>query len=256
MVDVVLYMEGERYQHYRILRSVKNRFGSVHELGVFEMLDRGLREVPNPSQIFLSEHTAGAVGSVVSATLEGTRALLMEIQGLVHSASYSTPQRLATGYEPRRLAIVLAVLAKRAGIDCSEHDVFVNIAGGLRAVEPGVDLGVLLAVASSREERAPHPDMVVLGEVGLGGEVRRVSHPERRIQEAARLGYRRLMLPFANARDLDGERDGVRLVGVSTVVEALHEGLKPPESGTDPDPPRSWRRRERGPGSRSMRAED
>jgi DNA repair protein RadA/Sms len=227
MVDTVLYMEGERYQHYRILRSAKNRFGSVNEIGVFEMVDRGLREVPNPSQIFLSEHTAGAVGSVVSASLEGTRALLMEIQSLVNPTRYGLPQRLSTGYEGRRLEILLAVLAKRGGLDTSQHDVFVNVAGGLRVIEPGVDLGVLLAVASSRKERPPHPDMVALGEIGLGGEVRRVSHPERRIAEAARLGYGWVLLPEANTRDLGSRRDGLRLVGVGTVVEALHEGLQP-----------------------------
>ncbi|MCC7143971.1 MAG: DNA repair protein RadA [Candidatus Eisenbacteria bacterium] len=232
MVDTVLYMEGERYQHYRILRSVKNRFGGVDEIGVFEMADDGLREVPNPSQVFLSEHTAGAVGSVVVATLEGTRALLIEMQALVHETRYNFPQRVATGYEARRLEILLAVLAKRGGIDTSKHDVFVNVAGGLKVAEPGVDLGVLLAVASSRRERPPYPDRMVLGEVGLAGEVRRIAHPERRIAEAARLGYRSIILPAANARDLGSEydlgtgRDKVRLIGVSTVFEALHEGLQ------------------------------
>ncbi len=226
MVDTVLYMEGERYQHYRILRSVKNRFGGIDEIGVFEMADDGLREVPNPSQVFLSEHTAGAVGSVVVATLEGTRALLLEVQALAHDTRYNFPQRVSTGYDGRRLEILLAVLAKRGGIDTSKHDVFVNVAGGLKVSEPGVDLGVLLAVASSRRERAPYPDRMVLGEVGLAGEVRRIAHPERRIVEAARLGYRRVILPVANARDLGSEREGVKLIGVSTVAEALHEGLQ------------------------------
>lgn len=226
MVDTVLYMEGERYQHYRILRSAKNRFGSVDELGVFEMVESGLREVPNPSQVFLSEHTAGAVGSVVSASIEGTRSLLMEIQSLVHSTRYGLPQRLSTGYDGRRLEILLAVLAKRGGLELSQHDVFVNVAGGLRVAEPGVDLGVLLAVASSRRDAPPHPDMVAVGEVGLGGEVRRIVHPERRIAEAARLGYAWMLLPAANVRDLGGSREGLRLVGVGTVVEALHEGLQ------------------------------
>jgi DNA repair protein RadA/Sms len=151
----------------------------------------------------------------------------MEIQSLVNPTRYGLPQRLSTGYEGRRLEILLAVLAKRGGLDTSQHDVFVNVAGGLRVIEPGVDLGVLLAVASSRKERPPHPDMVALGEIGLGGEVRRVSHPERRIAEAARLGYGWVLLPEANTRDLGSRRDGLRLVGVGTVVEALHEGLQP-----------------------------
>ncbi len=226
MVDTVLYLEGERYQHYRILRSVKNRFGGVHEIGVFEMAEDGMREVPNPSQVFLSEHTAGAVGSIVVASVEGTRAVLMEVQALVHGTRYGMPQRVSTGYDARRLEIILAVLAKRGGVDTSKHDVFVNVAGGLRVDEPGVDLGVLLAVASSCRERPPHPDMVVLGEIGLGGEVRRIAHPGPRLTEAARLGYNTVLLPRANARDLDEARNGIRLIGVSAVAEALHEGLQ------------------------------
>jgi DNA repair protein RadA/Sms len=225
MVDTVLYMEGERYQHYRILRSAKNRFGSVHEIGVFDMRDDGLREVPNPSQIFLSERTAGAVGSVVVASLEGSRSLLMEVQALVHESRWATPQRVATGYDARRLSILLAVLAKRGGIDTGHHDVFVNVAGGLRVEEPGVDLGVLLAIASSVRENPVPPDMVVLGEVGLGGEVRRVAHPERRIGEAARLGYAQVLLPEANCAD-GAKRGEPRLVGVRTVAEALGFGLQ------------------------------
>jgi len=218
---------------------VKNRFGGVHEIGVFEMGDDGLREVPNPSRIFLGEHTAGAVGSVVVASLEGTRSLLMEVQSLVHDTRYGLPQRVSMGYDGRRLEIVLAVLAKRGGVDTSRHDVFVNVAGGLRVDEPGVDLGVLLAVASSCREIPPHPDMVALGEVGLGGEVRRIAHPEYRLVEAARLGYSRIVLPEANAKDLGDGRDGLRLIGVSTVADALHEGLQVSEG----DRPRKGRDR-------------
>ncbi len=224
MVDTVLYMEGERYQHYRILRSVKNRFGSVHEIGVFDMRDDGLREVPNPSQVFLSERTAGAVGSVVVASLEGSRSLLMEVQALVHESQWATPQRVAIGYDARRLAVLLAVLAKRGGVDTGRHDVFVNVAGGLRVEEPGVDLGILLAIASSVRDLPPPPDMAVLGEVGLGGEVRRVAHPERRISEASRLGYAQVLLPQANCADLP-QNGSPRLRGVRTVAEALGIGL-------------------------------
>ncbi|MDM7917414.1 MAG: hypothetical protein QUU85_19455 [Candidatus Eisenbacteria bacterium] len=155
MVDTVLYLEGERYQHYRILRSVKNRFGSVHEIGVFDMRDDGMREVPNPSQVFLSERTAGAVGSIVVASLEGSRALLMEVQALMHESAWATPQRVATGYDGRRLSLLLAVLAKRGGVETGANDVFVNVAGGLKVEEPGVDLGILLAIASSMRDAPP-----------------------------------------------------------------------------------------------------
>jgi len=231
MVDTVLYMEGERYQHYRVLRSAKSRFGSVDEIGVFEMRDDGLREVPNPSQVFLSERTAGAVGSLVVACVEGTRALLIEVQALVHESRYSSPQRLSTGFDSRRLEILLAVLGKRGGLDISRHDVFVNVAGGLRVSDPGVDLGALLAIASSRRDQPPHPDLIALGEVGLAGEIRRVSYPERRVTEAGRLGYRRALLPEANARDLGRERDGVTIIGVATVVDAMHQGLQGGQDG-------------------------
>ncbi|MCA9757679.1 MAG: DNA repair protein RadA [Candidatus Eisenbacteria bacterium] len=225
MVDAVVYMEGERYQHYRILRSVKNRFGGVDELGVFEMGPNGLVEVANPSQVFLSEHTAGAVGSVVATSIEGTRALLLEVQALVVHSQYANPQRVSTGYDRRRLELLLAVLDKRTQLDLARRDVFVNIAGGLRVVEPGVDLGVLLAVASSATDAPPHTDLVAVGEVGLGGEIRRISHPERRVQEIARLGYRKALLPWSNAKDLGSRRDGVELLGAQSVAEALSLGL-------------------------------
>ncbi len=224
MVDTVLYLEGERYHHYRIMRGAKNRFGSVLEIGVFDMRDNGLREVPNPSQVFLSERTAGAVGSVVVASLEGSRALLMEVQALCHPSQWSSPQRVSIGYDARRLAVLLAVLAKRGGIETGKHDVFVNVAGGLRVEEPGVDLGILLAVASSMRESPPPPDQIVLGEVGLGGEVRRVAHPERRITEASRLGYAQVLLPEANRADLEESRSP-RLRGVRTIADALGAGL-------------------------------
>ena len=225
MVDAVVYMEGERYQYYRILRSVKNRFGGIDELGVFQMGPEGLVEVANPSQVFLSEHTAGAVGSVVATSVEGTRALLLEVQALVVQSQYANPQRVSTGYDRRRLEILLAVLDKRTQLDLARRDVFVNIAGGLRVVEPGVDLGVLLAVASSATDTPPHADLVAIGEVGLGGEIRRIAHPERRIQEMARLGYKRALLPWANVRDLGPREDGVELLGARSVAEALDLGL-------------------------------
>ena len=202
IVDVVLTMEGDRFQAHRILRSVKNRFGSVHEIGVFDMRADGLREVTNPSRLFLGVDAGEASGSVVVAATEGTRSMLMEVQALVHPTRYGIPQRVATGFDGRRLAILLAVLFKRGGVDATASDVFVNVAGGVRVDEPGVDLGVLLAIASSLRDSPVGHDLAVFGEVGLGGEVRRASNPERRIGEALRQGFRRVVLPAATHEDL------------------------------------------------------
>jgi len=225
IVDAVLTMEGDPFQAHRILRSVKNRFGSVHEIGVFDMRDSGLEEVVNPSQLFLGEDAGRATGSVVVAGIEGTRSLLMEVQALVHATRYGIPQRIATGFDVRRLAILLAVLVKRGGLDVTTCDVFVNVAGGLRIDEPGVDLGMLLAIASSLREQPLGDDLAVFGEIGLGGEARRVGNPERRIAEAARLGFRRIMVPAATARDLQGRGwkapEGSRLLPVATLRDAL-----------------------------------
>ncbi|MBD3236877.1 MAG: DNA repair protein RadA, partial [Candidatus Eisenbacteria bacterium] len=225
IVDAVLTMEGERFHAHRLLRGVKNRFGSVHEIGVFDMREDGLAEVANPSLLFLGENSGSASGSAVVAGTEGTRSLLMEVQALVHPTRYGIPQRIATGFDGRRLAILLAVLLKRADLDATGSDVFVNVVGGLRVEEPGVDLGVLMAIASSFEERPLGDDLAVFGEIGLGGEIRRVSDPERRIAEAARLGYTRVLLPAATRKDLEGRRwkapDGCRLIAVGTLREAL-----------------------------------
>ena len=225
IVDVVLTMEGERFHAHRLLRSVKNRFGSIHEIGVFDMREDGLKEVTNPSMLFLGESSGSAPGSVVVAGTEGTRSLLMEVQALVHPTRYGIPQRIATGFDARRLAILLAVLLKRANVDATSSDVFVNVAGGLRVDEPGVDLGVLLAIASSFAEKPLGGDVAVFGEIGLGGEIRRVSDPERRIGEAVRLGYSRVLLPATTKRDLAERRwkvpEGCRLVPVATLREAL-----------------------------------
>ncbi len=229
IVDAVLTMEGDRFQAHRILRSNKNRFGSVHEIGVFDMRERGLREVANPSELFLGEDAGRATGSVVVASIEGTRSLLMEVQALVHPTRYGIPQRVATGFDGRRLAILLPVLIKRGGLDVTSSDVFVNVTGGLRVEEPGVDLGILLAVASSLRDRSLGDDLAVFGEIGLGGEVRRAAHPERRIAEAARLGCRRILAPAATLRDLEARGwqapDGIRLLGVSGLEEALRAVL-------------------------------
>ncbi len=225
IVDTVLTMEGDKFAAHRILRSVKNRFGSVHEIGVFDMRGDGLHEVINPSRLFLGEDAGGTSGSIVAAGIEGTRSLLMEIQALVHPTRYGIPQRIATGFDNRRLAILLAVLCKRGAVDVTASDVFVNITGGLRVDEPGADLGVLLAIASSTLEKPVGGDLAVFGEVGLGGEVRRASNPEQRISEMVRLGYKRILMPAATLKDLK-ERAwktpaDCRLYPVSTLREAL-----------------------------------
>jgi DNA repair protein RadA/Sms len=230
IVDAVLTMEGDKFAAHRILRSVKNRFGSVHEIGVFDMREDGLHEVINPSKLFLGEDAGSTSGSVVSAGIEGTRSLLMEVQALVHPTRYGIPQRVATGFDARRMAILLAVLNKRGGEDVTASDVFVNVTGGLRVDEPGVDLGVLLAVASSAREVPVGGDLAVFGEVGLGGEVRRASNPEQRISEMIRLGYKRIVFPVATKRDLDERKwrpggDDCTLIPVATLHEALSRVL-------------------------------
>ena len=229
IVDAVLTMEGERFHAHRLLRSVKNRFGSIHEIGVFDMRADGLQEVTNPSQLFLGEEAGRAAGSAIVAAMEGSRPLLVEVQALVNATRYGIPQRIATGFDGRRLAILLAVLIKRGAIDVSSSDVFVNVAGGLRIDEPGVDLGILLAIAASATDRPAGAKLAAFGEIGLGGEVRRVGEPERRIAEAARLGFERLLLPAATLRDLTarGWRPpaGCKPQPVATLAEALHAAL-------------------------------
>jgi DNA repair protein RadA/Sms len=223
MVDAVLYLEGERYQHYRVLRAAKNRFGSTHELGVFEMTDAGLREVANPSQAFLSESTRGEPGSAVVASLEGSRPLLVEVQALVSSSFYGTPQRVTTGFDPRRLAVLLAVLERRVGLRLGRHDVFVTVTGGLTLDEPGCDLGVALAVASSFRSRPVLERTLAVGEVSLSGELRRVSRLESRAREAAQIGFRRAGVPRVQAAE--AKDCGLELVPLATVREAIESLL-------------------------------
>lgn len=221
MVDAVLYFEGERHHAYRILRAVKNRFGSTNEIGIFEMKDTGLHEVVNPSAHFLSERPTGVAGSTVVASLEGTRPVLVEVQALVTPTSFATPRRMATGVDPNRVALLLAVLEKRVGLFLQHHDAYVNVAGGVRLDEPAVDLAVVVSVASSFRDEPTDPHDVVVGEVGLTGEVRGVSRLEQRVREAHKLGFRRVIVP---AQNLSGGWDpppGMRLVGVRTVEEAL-----------------------------------
>ncbi|MBO8141269.1 MAG: DNA repair protein RadA [Firmicutes bacterium] len=220
-VDAVLYMEGERHTQFRTLRCAKNRFGSTDEIGIFEMAEEGLREVPNPSELFLEERAAGAAGTVIVATLEGTRPLLVEVQALVGPAPFGgTPRRQVSGVDYQRAAIILAVLERRCGLPLHSCDVFINVAGGVRLLEPAADLAVAVAVASAHWDRPVDPGTVVFGEVGLAGEVRATRRAERRAQEAAKLGFRRCVLPRANASPVV-LRTGIECVGVATVAEAL-----------------------------------
>lgn len=195
MVDAVLYLEGERYHSYRLLRSVKNRFGPTHEVGVFEMHEEGMLEVPNPSVAFLAERTLMRSGSTVVVTLEGTRAILAEIQALTSYSPSHLPRRTANGLEMTRLLLLTAVLGKRLGLRLYDQDVYVNVVGGLRIDEPAADLGVALAIASSFRDTPVDPELAVVGEVGLSGEVRSVGHLEQRVREAAKLGFARCLVP-------------------------------------------------------------
>ncbi len=220
MVDTVLHFEGDRHHAYRILRAVKNRFGAANELGVFEMRESGLEEVGNPSALFLSERQFGTSGSAVVCALEGTRPLLVEVQALVTSASYGTPQRTATGFDTRRLQLLLAVLEKREGMRFSQTDVFLNVAGGVRLEEPAVDLGVALAVASSLRDVPMDSGTAVVGELGLGGEVRAVSRIDTRLAEIRQLGFERALLPKANMKGVTPPK-GLELLPVRRLAEAL-----------------------------------
>jgi DNA repair protein RadA/Sms len=239
MVDAVLYLEGERYQHYRVLRAAKNRFGSTHELGVFEMLDSGLREVANPSEAFLSDSTHDVPGVAVVASLEGARPLLVEVQALVSTSFYGTPQRVTSGYDPRRLAVLLAVLERRVGLRMGRHDVFVTVTGGFKLDDPGADLGVALAIASSFRSRPVLARTLALGEVSLSGELRRVPRLDARLREAEQMGFVRAGFPRAQAADAEGV--SLEKVPLSTLREAcellLGEKIETPRAeaaGTTP----------------------
>ena len=220
LVDVVLAFEGDRRHPFRMLRAVKNRFGSTQELGVFSMTDRGLEVVENPSELFLAERQAGAPGSCIAPLVEGTRPLLVEIQALVAPAGYGTARRTPIGVDDGRLALLLAVLDRCAGIDLVSRDVYVNVAGGLRVAEPGADLALALALASSRLDRPLPADVAACGEVGLGGEVRRVGRIDLRVREAARLGFRRVLLPASSCEALRAP-GGAELIPVRDVAAAV-----------------------------------
>jgi len=224
MVDAVLYFEGERHHTYRILRGVKNRFGSTNEMGIFEMKELGLREVMNPSEIFLEERSAGASGSTVVASMEGTRPVLVEIQALISPSAFGNPRRMATGTDQNRVPLLMAVLEKRVGLMLQNQDAYIKVAGGVKLDEPAIDLAIAISIASSFRDQPTRPDDIFIGEVGLTGEIRRVSRIEQRVQEAAKLGFKRVICP---ANNLDGWTvpDEIEVIGVKTVQEALQLGV-------------------------------
>jgi len=222
IVDTVLYFEGDKGHSFRILRAVKNRFGSTNEIGVFEMKESGLAEVANPSEIFLAERPADATGSVVVSSLEGSRPILAELQALVAPSKLTMPRRTCIGVDYNRVSLLLAVLEKRVGMQLMGMDVFVNIVGGLKIDEPAVDLGIIAAVASSFRERPIAAQTVVMGEVGLDGEVRAISQAEARIKDAAKLGFKRCVLPALNVEKMDkAVKNKMELLGVRSVDEAM-----------------------------------
>jgi DNA repair protein RadA/Sms len=233
IVDTVLYFEGEKHHSHRVIRAVKNRFGAVSELGVFEMTGRGLEAVPNPSRLFLAERPAGAPGSAVLCCMEGSRPLLVEVQALVSTSSYGNARRMASGIDQNRLSLLLAVLEKRAGLNLLGEDVFINVAGGMTIDEPAADLAIVGAVASSLRNRPIKPGTAVFGEVGLAGEIRGTSQASLRIREAAQMGFTRVIVPEANASPLrppgsggqasDDAPSGCELVPVKNVSEALDQ---------------------------------
>jgi DNA repair protein RadA/Sms len=224
MVDAVLYLEGERFHQYRILRAVKNRFGSTDEVGVFQMIGDGLREVRNPSEAFLEERSAMAPGTTVAVTMEGSRPILVEVQALATPSNFSMPRRSANGLDANRLQLLVAVLQKRVGLGLGTQDVYANVVGGMRINEPAADLAIAVAVASSLREKPVDPGTVCIGEIGLAGEIRSVNNLERRIQEASRLGFRRAIVPERSGNIPAASSLGLEIVKVSSAAEAIDLG--------------------------------
>ena len=221
MVDTVLYFEGDRHASYRILRGVKNRFGSTNEIGVFEMQHDGLREVKNPSEFMLSGKPENAPGSVVACSMEGTRPILIEIQALVCKSTFPSPRRTAAGTDYNRVNLLMAVLEKRIGYPLSDYDAYVNIAGGIKMNEPAIDLGIVLAIISSYKNKNIDEKMLVFGEVGLSGEVRAVSMPEQRVNEAKKLGFETCMIPQVSMEAVKNI-EGIKILGVRNINDALN----------------------------------
>ncbi len=222
MVDTVLYFEGDRSHVFRVLRAVKNRFGSTNEIGVFEMKEKGLEEVVNPSAVFLSERPSNAPGSVVTASMEGTRPILIELQALASSTNFGTPRRTILGLDHNRVALLAAVMEKKLGLHLMGHDIFMNVAGGVKVDEPAVDMGIVAAIASSFLDRPIPDNNVILGEVGLTGEVRAISHVEIRVVEVKKMGFTKCFIPSSNLKRMIGAED-IEIVGIKTVSEAIEE---------------------------------
>jgi DNA repair protein RadA/Sms len=220
MVDTVLYFEGDRSHMFRILRAVKNRFGSTNEIGVFEMKEHGLDEVRNPSAVFLSERPSQAPGSVVTASMEGTRPILVELQALASSTSFGTPRRTILGLDQNRVALLTAVMEKQLGMHLMGHDIFMNVAGGVKIDEPAVDMGIVAAIASSFLNQPVPEGTLLLGEVGLAGEIRAIGHVENRITEAQKMGFTQCLLPQGNMKRL-AQFDGIRITGIRNVSEGI-----------------------------------
>ncbi|WP_138496067.1 DNA repair protein RadA [Paenibacillus pinistramenti] len=224
MVDCVLYFEGERHHTYRLLRAVKNRFGSTNEIGIFEMNESGLTEVSNPSELFLSERSAGAAGSTVVASMEGTRPMLVELQALIAATHFPAPRRMGTGVDLHRMNLIIAVLEKRMGMFLQNQDAYLNVAGGVKLDEPAVDLAIAVSIASSFRDVPTKADDVIFGEIGLTGEVRAVSRAEQRVKEAAKLGFKRVILPEKSLKGWSSPKE-IKVIGVNTVAEALSAAL-------------------------------
>ncbi len=223
MVDVVLQFEGERTHSYRILRGIKNRFGSTNEIGIFEMTDMGLKEVLNPSEVFLSQRNYGASGCVISASIEGTRPILIEVQALVTSSNFGIPQRTSMGFDYKKLSIIIAVIEKKLGVVLSKSDIFINIAGGIKIDEPAIDLAVAMSIYSSFRDIPVDSETVVLGEIGLSGEIRTISYIDRRITEAAKLGFKRIIIAKGNMKNLNTKKYIAEVTGVEKIREAVEK---------------------------------
>lgn len=225
IVDTVLYLEGDPFHRYRLLRSVKNRFGATSEVGVFEMAERGMVPVPNPSEAFLAERQANAPGSTIAVPLEGTRPLLVEIQALASTTTFSNPRRTANGIDYNRLLLLTAVLSRRVHVNVNDKDVFVNVVGGLQIDEPAADLAVAVAIASGIRDKPVHADMVFIGEVGLSGELRAVSQVGVRLKEAAKLGFKRCIIPRTPGRRVEEAPDGLEIIGCRSLSQVLDVAL-------------------------------
>lgn len=227
IVDTVLYLEGDPFHRYRLLRSVKNRFGATSEVGVFEMAEQGMVEVPNPSEAFLAERQSSAPGSAIAVTMEGTRPLLVEIQALASPTTFTNPRRTANGIDYNRLLLLTAVLTRRVRLSLADKDVFVNVIGGMQIDEPAADLAVAIAIASSIKDRPIHADMAFVGEVGLSGELRAVSQLDTRLKEAAKLGFKRCLIPQSAKKRLLETPKGLSVIGCRTAAEAIDAALLP-----------------------------